>query len=395
MNYNFDEIIDRSCTYDMKWHGRAVSSYLGLPIPEDMIPMWLADTEFACPPVIVDAIKERAAKRIYGYCTPMEDYYQAICRWQERRFGWEISPDWILPIPSVVAGINIAIRAFTTAQDGVIIQQPVYDPFEAIVRRTGRTLVVNQLLEKDGRFEMNWDELERLAADPRNTMMILCSPHNPVGRVWTQEELKRVIDICSRNNVMPVSDEIHSDIVFSGHKHTPLLSLDAQTAGRAVLLSAPSKTFNVAGLKMSHAIIPGKSTRDAFLKAQTAYSLDIKNTFGIESTVAAYTPQGEEWLEQLLVYLEGNVQAAEDFLAGRLPKARLVRPEGTFLCWLDLSDFGFTDEELLQKIILQSGVICVPGPWFGRGGEGHMRLNIGCPRKMLLAALERIAAAIS
>ena len=278
MNYNFDEIIDRSCTCDMKWHGRAVSSYLGLPIPEDMIPMWLADTEFACPPIIVDAIKERAAKRIYGYCTPMEDYYQAICRWQERRFGWEISPDWILPIPSVVAGINIAIRAFTTAQDGIIIQQPVYDPFEAIVRRTGRTLVVNQLLEKDGRFEMNWDELERLAADPRNTMMILCSPHNPVGRVWTQEELRRVIDICSRNNVMPVSDEIHSDIVFSGHKHTPLLALDAQTAGRAVLLSAPSKTFNVAGLKMSHAIIPGKSTRDAFLKAQTAYSLDIKNT---------------------------------------------------------------------------------------------------------------------
>ena len=395
MNYNFDEVIDRFHTYDMKWHGRAISAYLGFPIPDDMIPMWLADTEFACPPVIVDAVKERAAKRIYGYCTPMEDYYQAICRWQQKRFGWEISPDWILPIPSVVAGINIAIRAFTDAQDGVIIQQPVYDPFEAIVNHTGRTLVVNQLLEQNGHFEINWAELERLAADPKNTMMILCSPHNPVGRVWTQEELNRVIDLCARNQVMLVSDEIHSDIVFSGHKHTPLLALDAKTAEHAILLSAPSKTFNVAGLKMSHAIIPGKSIRDAFLKTQVAYSLDVKNTFGIESTVAAYTPQGEEWLEQLLAYLEGNVQTVEDFLSQKLPKAHMIRPEGTFLCWLDLSDFGFTDEELLQKIIRQAGVICVPGPWFGRGGQGHMRLNIGCPRKMLLAALERIAAVLS
>jgi len=255
--------------------------------------------------------------------------------------------------------------------------------------------VQNIFLERDGVWEVDFEDFERQAKDPEVKLFILCNPHNPLGRVWTKEELERMLTICFENDVLVVSDEIHSDIVFSGYKHTPLLALDAKTAEHAILLSAPSKTFNVAGLKMSHAIIPGKFIRDAFLKTQAAYSLDVKNTFGIESTVAAYTPQGEEWLEQLLAYLEGNVQAVEDFLSQKLPKAHMIRPEGTFLCWLDLSDFGFTDEELLQKIIRQAGVICVPGPWFGRGGEGHMRLNIGCPRKMLLAALARIAAVLS
>lgn len=390
MKYDFDRKVDRIHTNDMKWHAKAVSMYLHREIPETMIPMWLADTDFACAPCIVEAIKNRAEKEIFGYCAPMASYYQGICWWQQQRHNWTVSPGWITQLPSVVAGINIAIRAFTQEGDGIIIQQPVYDPFASIVKGAGRKVVNNALLERDGQFVMNYEELEQLAADPDNKMLVLCSPHNPVGRVWTEVELRRLADICLSHGVMVVTDEIHSDIVFDGHRHFPLLQLDQRYAENFILLNAPGKTFNVAGLKSSFSIIPNESIRKQFEAMQVAMSLDVKNTFGLEGTIAAYSPEGLEWMEQELAYIQDNMDFAVDFVEKHMPGARLVRPEGTFLCWLDLSALPFNDEELFQRVILEAAVICVPGPWFGPGGEKHLRLNAGCPRSMLQEALERI-----
>ena len=390
VKYDFDRKVDRLHTNDMKWHAKAVSMYLHREIPETMIPMWLADTDFACAPCIVEAIKSRAEKEIFGYCAPMASYYQGICWWQQQRHNWTVSPEWITQLPSVVAGINIAIRAFTQAGDGVIIQQPVYDPFASIVKGAGRTVVNNTLLERDGQFVMNFEELEQLAADPANRMLVLCSPHNPVGRVWTEAELRRLADICLANGVMVVTDEIHSDIVFDGRRHFPLLQLDERYAEHFILLNAPGKTFNVAGLKSSFSIIPNADIRRQFETMQVAMSLDVKNTFGLEGTIAAYSPEGLEWMEQELAYIQENMDFAVDFVEKNMPGARLVRPEGTFLCWLDLSALPFDDEELFRRVVLEAAVICVPGTWFGPGGEKHLRLNAGCPRAMLREALERI-----
>ena len=394
MEYNFDRIVDRKQTNDMKWHAKAVSSYLHREIPEEMIPMWLADTDFPCAPSIVNALKNRVEKEIFGYCAPMESFYKAVCFWQKARFNWDIRPEWITYMPSVVAGINIAVRTFSKEGDGVIIQQPVYDPFATIVKNDGRKVVNNGLVLKDGRFEMNLEQLEQLASSPENTMMILCSPHNPTGRVWTVEELRSVAEICLKHHVMLVSDEIHGDIVYDGHIHYPLISLDNRYADNFIHLTAPGKTFNVAGLKASVSIIPNEKIRRAFVETQVAMSLDVKNTFGIESVIAAYTPEGAEWATQEIAYMQKNVDCVEEFIHKNMPGVCMIRPEGTFLCWLDLSALKLGDEEIFKRITLEAAVICVPGPWFGPGGEEHLRLNVGCPRSMLETALERIQKAL-
>lgn len=306
------------------------------------------------------------------------------------RFDWEVTPEWITYIPSVVAGVNIAIRAFSKEGDGIIIQQPVYDPFAAIVKNDKRKVVNNGLVCKNGHFEMNFEELEELAAKPENKMLILCSPHNPTGRVWSKEELIKVAEICLKHNIMLVSDEIHGDIIYKGYKQYPLLSLDERYAKNFIHLTAPGKTFNVAGLKASISIIPDKEIRSIFTQTQIAMSLDVKNTFGIESIIAAYTPEGAEWARQEVEYIEKNVDYVEEYIRKNMPGVNMVRPEGTFLCWLDLSGLELGDKEIFKRVILDAAVICVPGPWFGPGGEEHLRLNIGCPQSLLTTALERM-----
>lgn len=392
MKYNFDEIVDRIHTNDMKWHPEAVESYLHCDIPKDMIPMWLADTDFACAPMVTEAVKRRADQRIFGYCAAGKEFYEAVCYWQKKRHGMDMKPEWITMLPTVVAGINIAIRTFTEAGEGVIIQQPVYDPFASIIKATERTVVNNGLVYNGEleRFEMNYEELEELAAKPENRMMILCSPHNPVGRVWKREELEKAADICLKHKVIMVSDEIHADIVFNGHRHFPVISLDKRYEASVITLTAPGKSFNIAGLKVSTAIIPNQELRQRFLNTQIAMSLNVTNTFGLEAVTAAYTPEGEGWLEEEIAYMYQNIVYTENYIAENMPGVNLVHPEGTFLCWLDLRRLGFSDDELFEKIILTAGVICVPGPWFGMGGEGHMRLNIGCPWSVLQMALERM-----
>ena len=386
----FDRVYNRKITHDLKWQRAGVESYLGRAVREDMIPMWIADTDFGCMEEIVEAVKARASHGIYGYCAPGPDFYEAIVFWEKARFDWNIDKGWVTPLPSVVSGINIAIRAFSGEGDGVIIQTPVYDPFISIVKRTGRVPVSNQLKNTSGHYEMDYEGLEKLAADPNNNMLILCSPHNPVGRVWRKDELCRLADICLKYHVLIVTDEIHSDIVFGKQHHQPLLSIDKRYEQQFIHLSAPSKTFNVPGLKMSFALIPNPERKRAFDEMQLSMSLDIRNTFGVECIPVCYTARGAAWLDKLIPYLEDNVKLVLDFVESELPKVRMVPPEGTFLSWLDFTEYGITDEELLERINYGAGVICVPGEWFGAGGEHHLRLNIGCQRETLQKALWRI-----
>lgn len=386
----FDREFKRQETHDLKWRQEGVEAYLNQKVREDMIPMWIADTDFGCMDEIVEAVKKRADHGIYGYCAPDAEFGKHIAFWEKERFGWDISPQWVTALPSVVSGINIAIRAFSNEGDGIIIQTPVYDPFISIVKRTGRVPVFNPLKKEQGHYEMDFEALEQLAQRPENRMLILCSPHNPVGRVWNEEELKHLAEICLKNNIKIVTDEIHSDIVYSGHVHKPLLSLDPRYAQHFIHLSAPGKTFNVPGLKMSFSIIPDEENKKAFDTMQLAMSLDIRNTFGVECVNACYTNAGVQWLNGLLEYLWANAERVYEFVQTEMPRVKMEKPEGTFLCWLDFSEYGLTDEELLKKVNLEAGVICVPGSWFGPGGEHHLRLNIGCQRKTLEEALHRI-----
>lgn len=288
-------------------------------------------------------------------------------------------------MPTVVSAINMAIRAFSDPGDKVIIQQPVYEPFAGLIAKTGRIMVNNGLICKDGRYEMDFALLEEQTADPKAKIMILCSPHNPVGRVWTKEELSRLGDICKRNGVLVISDEIHSDIVFHGNVHTPFpMASDAPH----ILCTAPGKTFNVAGLRISNMLSSSLEIKQRYDQEINAYSYSSSSTFGLEAVQAAYSPEGEAWLEELLTYLEGNAKIVEDW--AKAHKVGYAKSEGTFLSWLDFSTVGLTDGDVMKKIICGQEVVCVPGPWFGKGGEGHLRLNIGCTRKTLLEALARI-----
>lgn len=394
MFYDFDQRVNRKTTNDLKWNRQAVEHNLHTSIPESFIPMWIADTDFACPPHLVEALRRRVNQQIFGYCIPGAPFYRAVCWWEQTRFQWTIRPEWITALPSVVSGINIAIRAFTNEGEGVIIQPPVYEPFSQIITRTGRKVVNNPLQEINGRYEMCFELMEQQASDPNNRMMILCSPHNPVGRVWTQDELHRLADICVAHNVLLVSDEIHSDIIYEGHVHRPIISLNEAYANHFIHLTAPGKTFNVPGLKMSVAIIPKAELKQRFEETQLSLSLDIRNTFGVEGVEAAYSPESIPWLEEELHYLQENVDFVEAYLPAKLPGIKMNRPEGSFLCWLDCSALGLTDEELMERVNLKAGVICVPGTWFGPGGEHHLRLNVGCPRDILTQALERLVMAL-
>lgn len=394
MKYDFDRIIDRKCTNDLKWHSEAVESYLQTPVPENIIPMWLADMDFACPPHVVEAMQARCMNEIFGYCAPMKNFMQAVCFWQRTRHGLKIEESWISALPSVVAGVNVAIRSFTEEGDGVIIQQPVYDPFAAIVNRTKRKVVNNKLAVCDNYYTMDYELLEQQASDPNNKLMILCSPHNPVGRVWKREELEQAADICIRHNVLLIVDEIHADFVLYGNRHYPLLALKKEYQNHVVMLTSPGKTFNVAGLKMAVAMIPNTELKKAFDEMIYNMSIDIRNTFGVESVVHCYREESVEWLEQMLSYVQDNIDFTYEFAKDRLSGVTFKKPEGTYLVWMDFTDTGLSDEDIMKKVLLDTGVICVPGPWFGSGGEKHIRFNTACPRSMIEDALKRFETAL-
>ncbi len=400
MKYNFDEEIDRRGTQSIKWEFMEREDQPGHWDHTDrsfgdgrVLPLWVADMDFRCPEPVVRALVERAQNGVFGYSSPTPEFFRSIVRWLKRRHEWEIQPEWICLTPGVVLGLNMLVRTFVAPGERVLIQPPVYHPFRYAIEKADAEVVTNPLVLADGRYCMDLDDLERKARDPRVKMLILCSPHNPVGRVWTADELTRLGEICLRNDVLVVSDEIHGDLVYRGHRFTPFAKISPELTQRSVICTAPSKTFNLAGLQTSCIIIPNESVRSRFAQTLDRHGLHLLNTFGLVALQAAYD-QGEEWLEQVLVYMESNLDYLEEYVRQHLSQISVIRPEGTYLAWLDCRRLGL-DEAALKKLMLKDARVYLDdGVIFGEEGAGFQRINIACPRSVLAEALERIRAAI-
>ncbi len=382
MKYTFDQRIDRSGTSSVKYDFREV--LFGKP---DVIPMWVADMDFETPEFIREALIRRAQHPIYGYTLRSEEYYTSIIRWMQSHHNWEVAKDDIVYCPGVVPALNIAVMAFTEPGDEIIIQPPVYHPFFGAVTDHQRTLVQNPLVETAEGYRINFEELEQQAHTAK--MLILCNPHNPVGRCWTREELQQLADICVRNNVLVVSDEIHGDLVLPAYRHQVFACLSPEAAGISISMHAPSKTFNLAGMATSSVIISNPELRERFSGWINKLHVWLGNLFGAETSIAAYT-YGEPWQVELLQYVQANMDYVEDFIRNFIPGLRMVKPEATYMIWLDFRAFGLEPDALKQRIIEGAGLGLNPGTEFGTGGEGFMRMNVACPRAVVEEAMERL-----
>lgn len=382
MTYNFDVVLPRENTNSVKFDFR--KQYFGR---EDVIPMWVADMDFPVPPFVSEAVRKRAGHPVYGYSIIPDSYNESVMDWQKRRNAWEIRKEWILFSPGVVTGLNVIVQALTDPGDKIIVQPPVYFPFFSCVENNGRKLLYNQLVEKDGVYTIDFDDLENKMKDGAR-MLILCNPHNPVSRCWTREELEWLGSKSIEHKVLIVSDEIHCDLVFEPNHHIPLATLSEKIAQNIITCIAPSKTFNLAGLLTSSIIIPNDSLRRKFKVAEEKIHLSA-NIFGITAAEAAYR-HGEEWLGELMNYLKTNVELVKDFLAVKIPEISVSPAEATFMLWLDFRKLGIAAPELKKLLIEKAGLGFVEGPTFGPGGEGFQRMNIACPRVTLEMALERI-----
>jgi cystathionine beta-lyase len=384
---SFDKVVDRTGTESLKWvYPRKV---LGV---EEAIPMWVADMDFEAPPAVVEAIKSRAAHGIFGYPLIPPTFWQAAIDWLQRRHGWAVEKNWMAKSPGIVPALNYAVRAYTKPGDGVIIQTPVYHPFYSAVEHNGRRVVRNPFRLEGGRYVMDFDDLES-KIDPDVRMMILCSPHNPVGRVWTHAELEHLGRVALEHDLVVFADEIHHDLVYSGHVHRVFASLSPELAARTVTGIAPSKAFNIPGLSTAAVIASNPGLLEAFKLETERAGYELGQVFGVVGFEAAYA-HGGEWLDALLPYLEANIDFLEGFLAERVPGIRLVRPEGTYLALLDCRGLGLEPDELNRFFLTQAQVYFSDGAQFGRELEGFVRVNFGCPRALLKEALERIERAV-
>ena len=382
MQYNFDKIIDRADTNCVKYDLR--KAVFG---NADVLPMWVADMDFETPDFAREAVMQRALHPIYGYHFKDKPYFEAIQGWLLRRHQWEVPLEWMSFVPGVVCGFNMAVLAFTQEGDEVIIQSPVYPPFHHAVTEHGRKLVYNKLkIGADG-YEMDFELLEQQAKTAK--MLILCNPQNPVGRCWTREELLRLSDICLRNKVLVISDEIHCDLVLPGYKHTPYATLNAEAADHCIVFQAASKTFNVAGLATSTALVPNKELRDKYVHFVEALEAHLGNIFGKVATQASME-QGDEWLDQLLAYVQGNIEYVSDYLRAHFPKVRFFKPQATYMMWLDLNGYGLSEAELWQQMTQKAQLGFNRGTDFGQDGSGYFRINLACPRATVEEAMRRL-----
>lgn len=386
MNYNFDQIIPREGTNCEKFDHR--EQIFGRA---DVIPLWVADMDFTSPEPVIEAIRRRAEHPIFGYSFRSPSYLQAIVSWLERRGGWSIPTAWIDFSPGVVSGVVFALRAFTKEGDGIVIQQPVYHPFAREIKSNNRRMIDNPLREENGRYSIDFEDLDRKLADAK--VFLMCNPHNPSGRVFTREELTRIGELCVKHDVLILSDEIHSDLVYAPNCHLHIASLNEAFAQRTITLLAPSKTFNLAGLSTSVIITPCDTLRQQLRAELGKLHADQGNIFGAVALEAAYT-QGDEWLDQLKTYLSGNIDYVVDFVQENIPSIRCQRPEGTYLMWLDFRAWPLQGEALHRFLVDQVGLAMNEGSMFGPQGLGWMRMNIGCRRAVLTEALTRLAAAI-
>jgi cystathionine beta-lyase len=396
MKYDFDREIDRRGTSAVKWEFIQAGEDLVQWERTDRfygegrtLPLWVADMDFRCPEPVVQALVQRAQHGIYGYTAQTASYHEAVVGWMYRRHGWRISPEWICTTPGVVPALNMMVRTFVSPGEAVLIQPPVYYPFFSAIKANGARLVTNPLALENGRYTMDFADLETKIQDPAVRMLILCSPHNPVGRVWSREELTRLGEICLEREILVIADEIHGDLIHRGYDFTSFGRLDEPLARRAIICTAPSKTFNLAGLHTSNILIPDEELRSRFEKTLHGNGLFGIGTFGVVALEAAYN-HGEEWLEQVIDYIGDNLQFLQDYIHANVPRLTVIRPEGTYLVWLDCRGLGLDKWELKRLMLDQARVYLDEGFIFGPEGEGFERINIACPRSVLAEALARI-----
>jgi cystathionine beta-lyase len=396
MKYNFDQICERRNTNCVKWD--AVKSIFGR---DDVIPMWVADMDFPVAQPIVELLKKRTEHPYYGYTQPGPNVIEAVVERMQRKFNWRIKPEWIVFTPGVVPALNIAVRALTHPGDEVILQEPVYFPFFPAVTSCGCHIVNNELTLVNGHYEMDYEGLERIFLpkvgmhldSSRVKAIILCNPQNPVGRLWNREELIRMGEIVIRHGVVVISDEIHCEILFKGHRHVPFASISEEFEQNCIICMSPSKTFNLAGLEVSSIIIPNKKLRDDFTNVRSGI-LPGPNLFGYIALEAAYR-FGDEWLEQVLDYLQGNLDFMLAYFAERISRIKVIQPQGTYLIWLDCRDLGMDNHTLRSFMREKARVGLDDGFIFGECGSGFERMNIACPRSILEEALQRIEMAVN
>ena len=389
MPTNFDEIIDRKNTSCLKYDFAAERGY-----PADILPFWVADMDFRAPASVITALKERADHGVFGYTQVKDDYFTVLQNWFQTRHNWTIERRDLIVTPGVVFAVAAAIRTFTNPNDSVLIQPPVYYPFANMIRQNDRTLIDNPLHLRNGHYEIDFEDFEQKIIAHKIKLFILCSPHNPVGRVWTRAELEQLAAICLRHNIIVVADEIHEEFVRPGFRHIPFASLSEETAAITLTCTSPSKTFNLAGLQISNIFIRNEELRRRFKEELSRTGYDEPNTLGLAGAKAAYE-HGVAWHTQLLAYLEENHVRAKEFIAAHLPKVKLIEPEGTYLLWLDFSAYGLTDEALNEKIIRDAHLWLDDGPIFGAGGSGFQRINIACPWATLEQGLKNLAVAFA
>lgn len=381
--YNFDQIIDRRGTNCLKYDFAVERGK-----DADVLPLWVADMDFQ----VADGIRERLHQSvehgIFGYSESKEDYYQAVAGWYRENFSWEPKKSWLVKTPGVVFAIAMAVQAYTKPGDGVLIQQPVYYPFSEVIKDNGRNIVNSPLVLRDGRYEMDFEDFEKKMVENKVKLFLLCSPHNPVGRVWDKAELERVGEICLRHHVIVFSDEIHSDFTY-GKKHFVFSSLRPEFEKISIVATAPSKTFNIASLQVSNVWIADEKLRNAFKRVKSSAGYSQLNGLGLVACQAAYET-GRDWLDQVKLYIKENLDFTREYLEEHLPKLRLIEPEGTYLIWIDFRALGLSEEEREELICKKAKLWLDSGAIFGADGEGFERINIACPRSVLKEALDRL-----
>lgn len=389
MSFDFDERIDRRGTWSIKHDFAAERGK-----PEDLLPLWVADMDFKTPPAVTEALHQAVSHGIYGYSESKQEYTEAVSRWYRERFGWEVRKEWLVKTPGVVYAIACAVRALTKEGDSVLIQQPVYYPFSETIRTNKRKLINNPLIYENGAYRMNFDDFEAKIIQHKVKLFILCSPHNPVGRVWTKEELLTLGDICVKHGVIVVADEIHSDFTYSGYRHSIFADLKEDFLHQTITCTAPSKTFNLAGLQVSNIFIENSTIRRSFREEITASGYSQLNTMGLVACRAAYE-QGGPWLNELKAYLSGNLEWIRMFLKEYLPQVRLVEPQGTYLVWLDFNALKLSEKELEELIVGRAKLWLDAGTMFGEEGRGFQRMNIACPRETIITAFSQLENAVN
>ncbi|NDW09199.1 MalY/PatB family protein [Dysgonomonas sp. 520] len=387
-SFNFNEIIDRKGTNAIKTD--ALKERFGR---DDLIPMWVADMDFASPPTVTQAIIERAKHGLFGYTFEGDEYYNAIINWTKNQHNWTIEKDWISFIPGIVKGIAFVLDCFTSKEDKVVIQPPVYHPFRIIPELHRREVVDNPLKLEAGQYRMDLENLKQVIS-PDCKVLILCNPHNPGGRVWTKQELSDIAEICYDNNILVISDEIHADLALQNHKHIPFASVSEKAAMNSITLMAPSKTFNIAGIVSSFSVIPNKDLREKFHAYLTKSELNHGDLFAYLAAQVAYET-GEEWLKEAKEYLWQNICYVDDYLKKNIPQIKAIIPEASFLIWLDCKALNLSQEDLVSLFVNDAKLALNDGSMFGKEGEGFMRMNIGTPRSVIERAMDNLFKAVN